>query len=337
MLYKNLKKYIAESVGDDVSTISRLVPRKFDSKIIFFVGNSATNTSEFLSSIMHRMGIRHARYVGAPELECKDRFTQNRKPVYIADITKEYKYIAKLTKRRISAEWMLLLIALRALRNRGDYILIDISCEAYRELIENTSLIPYAAVLCDTLDDKNEECIRITPAGTAEIISLTQKINYDYISSAKSKNGVHLSYSSPNKFRSFKLTKVGMEFFHFKRMYRSVFLNLMNIQFACLALEAARVLFDDPIYPYLFQGILAARPIYDIKICSRSQIIFFQEIGREFLLPVHLTPMDIVYEKDFTGEPPTRPTLYVGSKEFEKKIRHFIHDTGEKLYLKHIQ
>ncbi len=117
MLYKNLKKYLNENTGTDNYTALALIPRKIGSKLIFFVGDRAPNTSAFMSSIMAREGISHTRYINSDIIECKDRYLQNGKQIYISEICHEYQYVAKKTKRSISGDWTLLSVHCGARKN----------------------------------------------------------------------------------------------------------------------------------------------------------------------------------------------------------------------------
>lgn len=322
MLYKNLKKYIAEDHGTDSSLALKFIPRKIDSKIILFVGDRAPNTSAMFSAIMLRRGLLHTRYINSDIIECNFRYLQNGKQIYIREICHEYQYVAKNTKRSISGDWMLFIIALRALKHKEEYMLIDTSYEIYKELINSPKLTPFAVIFCNSSDEKNEELISMTPSGVSEIISLTKKDNYDYISNARNKNGVHVSYSSPNKFDIFRSNMLKTEFFRYSRLYTINSIDTSNVDLACIAIEAASVIFNIP-HPYIYQGLNNARLIYGIKHYPSSPDVFFKIGDGEYRLPIQLDPI-VVYENDFDGKRPTSPTLYIGSDEFYERIKKIL-------------
>lgn len=322
MLYKNLKKYLDENTGTDDHAALGLIPKKIGSKLIFLVGDRAANTSAFLSSIMMRRGIPHTRYINSDIIECKDRYLQNGKQIYIGEICHEYQYVAKKTKRSISGDWMSFIIALRALKRKEEYMLLDLTNDIYESLIKNSSLVPFAVIFCNSSDENNEKLISITPSGVSEMISLSQRDNYDYISNTKNPNGVHLSYSSPNKFIIFHGDTYHTEFFRYDELYTIPSVDTSNIQLACLAIEAASVIFHIP-YPYIYQGLERSKPIYGVKCYHSEPCVFFKIGDGEYKLHPHIKPK-VVYEKDFNGERPKFPTLYIGSNDFYDKIKKLL-------------
>lgn len=319
MLYKNLKLYLCEEHCGDNSAAISLIPRRIDSKVIFFVGDRAPNTSEFLSSILSARNMGHTRYINSDELECMYRYLQNGEHLHTREICYPYQYIAKKSKRSLSPEWMAFTIGTRALRRKEEYMLMDVTPEIYKAMISTSRLIPYAVVLCNSSDEENDLCISITPKEVREIVSLTQRDNFDYISKERNKNGVHLTYASPNKYTFFKGNTDGSDFFYYDELYHINSIDTNNVHLACLAIEAARVILKIP-DPYIEFGLATAEPIYDIKKIYSLPYVYFKIGGGDFKLPLRMR-LDIVHEKDFNGEKPKRSTLYVGSREFYDHIR----------------
>ena len=59
MTYKNLKKHLSNHNFSDDKTFFDLMPKRIKSKILLCVGENATNTATFLSSIMGNVACFH--------------------------------------------------------------------------------------------------------------------------------------------------------------------------------------------------------------------------------------------------------------------------------------
>ncbi len=201
-------------------------------------------------------------------------------------------------------------------------MLLDVTNDIYEVLIKNSSLKPFSVIFCNSSDEDNEKLISITPSGVGKIVSLSQRDNYDYISSAKNPSGVHLSYSSPNKFIVFHGDTYHTEFFRYDELYTIPSVDTSNIELACLAIEAANVIFHIS-YPYIYQGLERSNPIYGVKCHHSEPCVFFKIGSGEYKLHPHIKP-EIVYEKDFRGERPKCPTLYIGSNAFYDEVKKIL-------------
>ena len=72
MTYKNLKKYLSDNINNEIDF--DLIPQGIKSKLIFAVGDGASGTAVFLSSVMNECEISHSRYIHNDGIELKYRF-----------------------------------------------------------------------------------------------------------------------------------------------------------------------------------------------------------------------------------------------------------------------
>ena len=126
MTYKNLKKFIVNNSNDTKNF--DLAVNLAKSKIIFVVGNTASNTADFLSSIMNECKIPYSRYINYDKLELKNRFLKLGAPISIDEICTSADRIIKRYNKSISNKALMLLMALDMLVGE-EYTIIELSVE----------------------------------------------------------------------------------------------------------------------------------------------------------------------------------------------------------------
>lgn len=282
MTYKHLKQFIENNIAVFPTSKASKFKINFNTKIIFIVGEDASNVASFLSSVMSAKGIEHARYINSDRVELKDRFLQNGVSVDTKDITISAGLLLRRTQKLISNDELLCGVALEILK--GEYLLIEVSYQCCKDILENTKIVPHTLILTSIEDEKNEELIDLSPEGAGEIISATSKENPDYISTARNKNGTRISYASPNKI-SAPLSKLleGTRFFYFSDMFYIQSLNLCNVRLAALTIEVARISLSLTNHK-IRAGLKNASLIYDLKLNSLDPITFINVGNKEYEL-----------------------------------------------------
>lgn len=313
MTYKNLKKFLSNNINTE--TKFDLIPKGIKSKLIFVVGDMAKNTASFLSSIMNECKIEHSRYIFDESAEIKYRFIKSGVPVPMDDICQCAEYLIKKSNKSINSDELLLICALELLYG-SEYLILEMSEELYRKIIRYVA--PYALILAIDDDALTQEIIDHAPVGLEEIIALSKKDNFDYISTQKSSAGAKVTYASPNKRTIASSTVFGTDFFHYDYLYKTRALNLNNIPLAHLAIESATVLFSAA-RPLMRIGIYNASLTNDLELYSLSPAILLREGKDDFSL-FHKMKFKTVYENDELSFP-VEDTVFCGNRDFINKIK----------------
>ena len=311
MTYKHLTKFIKENIYESNFDLTALAVK---SKIIFAIGDGASNVCAMLSSIMYECEISHSRYINIDYFDLRDRFLNNNDSISLDKICKNAEKIKKMAKSIISGDDLLFCLSLSLLD--GEYILIEMSEEYYNSLISRINFSPFAILLCSLDDKKNEEFIKITP-NTTHVCALSQKENYDYIRPID-KNGRKTALVSKNKYLVKSTNLLFADFYHFSYLYRLPCIDSNNIFLATLAIESATLLFSKP-RPYIYKGLSNAMLPCELKLISISPIILLKIGDDNFKLPKGLS-CDKITEV-IPSQKPTQNTIFYGNKEYIDKIK----------------
>ena len=311
MTYKHLTKFIKENIYESNFDLTALAVK---SKIIFAIGDGASNVCAMLSSIMYECEIPHSRYINIDYFDLRDRFLNNNDSVSLDKICKNAEKIKKMANSIISGDDLLFCLSLSLLD--GEYILIEMSEEYYKSLIGRIKFSPFAILLCSLDDKKNEELIKITP-NTTHVCALSQKENYDYIRPID-KNGRKTALVSKNKYLVKSTNLLFADFYHFSYLYRLPCIDSNNIFLATLAIESATLLFSAP-RPYIYKGLSNAMLPCELKLISISPIILLKIGDDNFKLPKGLS-CDKITEV-IPSQKPTQNTIFYGNKEYIDKIK----------------
>lgn len=311
MTYKHLTKFIKENIYESNFDLTALAVK---SKIIFAIGDGASNVCAMLSSIMYECEISHSRYINIDYFDLRDRFLNNNDSVSLDKICKNAEKIKKMANSIISGDDLLFCLSLSLLD--GEYILIEMSEEYYKSLISRINFSPFAILLCSLDDKKNEELIKITP-NTTHVCALSQKENYDYIRPID-KNGRKTALVSKNKYLVKSTNLLFADFYHFSYLYRLPCIDSNNIFLATLAIESATLLFSTP-RPYIYKGLSNAMLPCELKLISISPIILLKIGDDNFKLPKGLS-CDKITEV-IPSQKPTQNTIFYGNKEYIDKIK----------------
>ena len=311
MTYKHLTKFIKENIYESNFDLTTLDVK---SKIIFAIGDGASNVCAMLSSVMNACEIPHSRYINMDYLDLRDRFLRDNNSISLDETCKSAEKIKKMANSIISSNDLLFCLSLSLLD--GDYILIEMSEEYYKSLIGRINFSPFAILLCSLDDKKNEELIPITPS-TTHICSLSQKENYDYIRPAD-ENGRRLALVSKNKYLVKSTNLLFADFYHFSYLYRLACIDSNNILLATLTIESAALLFGAP-RPYIYKGLSNAVLPCDIKLVSILPIILLKIGDDNFKLPKGLFCDKIT--EIIPSQKPTKNTIFYGSKDYIDKIK----------------
>ncbi len=315
MTYKHLKKFLADNTRTENIMAFDLIPNGIRSKAIFIVGESTGNTGAFLSSIMSECNISHSRYINSEGLDLKNRFINLNSVIDINKLCESAKYTIKKCKKLISNDTLLFILSLDLL-DGSEYIIIEISEMLYSDVIE--IFTPNAIIFALNDDKKAEKYIQNAPLGVAEIITLSQNENKDYISNSKNANGARISYASQNKITPFRANLLGTEFYHFNYLYHIPTIDQRAIPHAHLAIEAAAALFA-PSKPLIYKGLENARPTDDFEIYSISPNVLLWKGEQNFEL-YHKMKYKIVTNKDEFATP-TENTVFCGDTAFIAEIK----------------
>ena len=268
MTYRSLKTFIKNNIQPNNTKIFDLMPSGIKSKIIFVVGKHASNSAAYLSSIMSACEIGHSHFIDNENLDINKRFLQNSTPISTEELCENAEKILKATKKVLSNKDLLLSIALSFCES--EYTIIEMS-EAYYAEIKDI-ITPFAIILAFFDDEKAQDIIDSAPIGTKEIIALSQKDDFDYISSKCNKNGTRITFASANKITVSATDLLGTSFYHYSYLYRISSLDLNNVSLAHLAIESVNILFSAP-RPYIYRGLESARPPFDLELYSLSPSI----------------------------------------------------------------
>lgn len=315
MSYRALKKFINANIQPNNIEIFDLIPKDIKSKIVFVVGKYAGNAAAYLSSIMSACGVSHLHYKDIKDLEINRRFSLNGLSVSLDAICDSAENILSKSKRRLSNRDLFLLLSLSF--DIVDYICIEVDEDYYNHIKYNIS--HFALIIADNNDEKASALINSTPNGTAEIISLSKKNNYDYISNKRAKNGARITLASPNKITYANANLLGTEFYHFDYLYHISALDLNNISSAYLAIEAAQVLIGAP-RPYIYKGLENAKIPHDLELYSLSPAILLRRGKNDFKLHHRLKFKTVTEDDEF--ETPTQNTVFCGSEDYIETIKH---------------
>lgn len=279
MTYRSFKNFINHNTNNHNEKIFDLISNDIKSKIILIVGNRASNVGEFLSSIMCTCDIEHTRYVNADKIPVNKRFLIGQNQIDQEIICNNAESILKSSKKTLSNDDLLFSLAISL--GSKEYALIEM-CEDYYIKIAH-KISPFALVLCIDNDKRAEFIIDNAPQGIKEIISLSQKDNFDYISNKINDNGARITLASANKITIADANLLGTSFYHYSYLYHISALDLNNVSLAHLAIESASVLFSAP-RPYIYKGLENARPIFDFELYSISPTVLIWKGEDEFVL-----------------------------------------------------
>lgn len=314
MTYRSLKTFINRNKQPNNTRIFDLIPKNIKSKIIFVVGEDANNTAEYLSSIMSAYEIAHLRYTNNKNIDINKRFLQNSTQISLDLLCENAENILKACKKTLSNEDLLFCIALSFASSA--YSIIEISEQYYNYIKDYYS--PFALILTIKDDEKVDKIIDSAPKGVREIIYLSKKDNFDYVSNKYNPNGARITIASKNKIIISNSSLLGTSFYHYDYLYHVSTLNLNNISLAHLSIESARVLFSAP-RPYIYSGLENAKPPHDLTVYSLSPTIILHNSESEFQLH-HRLKFNVLNEND-EFEIPTENTIFSGSADFLEGIK----------------
>ena len=310
MTYRSLKSFINKNTQEHNSKIFDLMPHGIKSKIIFVVGNGASNTAALLTSIMSACEIKYFHYLN-DNIYINKKFLQNGLTIPMELLCDNAEAILKATKKAISNEDLFFNLALSFCNN--EYAIIEISEEYYSKIKDNIS--PYAIIFTN---EDSASLIENAHKDVKEIISLSYDDDFDYISTKTNKNGTRITLASPNKITISNSDLFGTSFYHYSYLYHISALDLNNASLAHLAIESASVLFSTP-RPYIYKGLENAKVPHDFILYSLSPTVLLYEGENNFKLH-HRLKFKTVTENDIF-EIPTKNTIFCGSKEYLEQIK----------------
>ncbi len=313
MTYRSLKTFLKNNTQPNNTNIFDLIQLSIKSKIILVVGDGANNTSAYLSSIMASCEIEHFHYK-SDNIDINKRFWIRNKQIDMDTLCKNAELILKTTKKVLSNDDLLFSLALSFCDS--EYAIIEIGEEYYNHIKD--IFVPFALILAIFNDEKINSMIASAPKGITEIISLSEKENFDYISRKCNQNGTRITYASPNKIVVSIADFLGTSFYHYDYLYHTSALDLNNIPLAHLAIEAATVMFSAP-RPYIYKGLETARIPHDLILYSLSPTILLHEGKNNFKLHHRLKFKTVTEDNEF--EMPTENTIFCGSKEYIEIIK----------------
>ena len=307
MTYRTLKRFIKDNTQPNNKAIFDLISPEIKSKIIFVIGEGASNTIAYLSSIMRECDISHLHYANG-------RLFKNCDPISTELLCEKAEALLKATKRSLSNEDLFFSLALSF--SDCDYSVIEMSEEYYNHIKD--CIIPFAIVLAIKDDLNVKEIIYGAPSGTKEIISLSQKEDFNYISSKTNGHGARISLASPNKITVSSGDMFGIDFYHYNYLYHISALDMNNISLAHLSIEAASIIFGAP-RPYIYRGLEKTKVPYDLVLYSLSPTILLYEGKADFKLHRKLKFKTVKENDKF--EYPKENTIFCGSGEYIEQIK----------------
>ncbi len=81
MTYRSLKQFINKNTQKHNDKIFDLIPLSIKSKIILVIGDGATNTASYLSSVILSCGISYCHYTNNENIDVNKRFLHNGKQI----------------------------------------------------------------------------------------------------------------------------------------------------------------------------------------------------------------------------------------------------------------
>lgn len=314
MTYRALKKFIKENTQSNNKAVFDLISLDIKSKIMFVVGDNASNTATFLTSIMNECEISYSHYINNKDIDINKRFWLGSAPISIELLCENAETILKSAKKMLSSDDLFFSLALSL--SDCEYSIIEMSEQYYNHVKDWIS--PYAIIIAIKDDIKAKRIIENAPKNTKEIISLSQKDDFDYISSKTNKNGARITLASPNKITVSSADLLGISFYHYSYLYHISALDLNNVSLAHLSIETANVLLNAP-RPYIYKGLETAKMPCDLVLYSLSPAILLREGKNNFKLH-HRLKFQTVNEND-KFEYPTQNTIFCGSKEYIEQIK----------------
>lgn len=311
MTYKNLVNFIKENTH---KAAFDLTFPKVKSKVIFTIGEGASNVSAMLSSVMSACEIPHSRYINIDYFKLRDRFIRHENPILIDELCKAAEKIKRKAKSNISSDDLLFTIALSLLD--GEYIIIEMSEDFYKSVINRIDFEPFAILLCSLDDEKNADLIKTLPCKT-HFCALSQKENYDYIRHAD-ENGRKMAFVSQNKYFVKSSNLLFADFYHFSYLYRLHTIDQSNIILAILVIESAALLLGAP-RAYIYKGLSSAILPDDLNLNSLEPIVLLRIGDDNFNLPKGL-----ICEKITDIIPSHRPssnTVFYGNIEYIIQVK----------------
>lgn len=309
MTYRTLKTFINKNTQPHNDKIFDLIPENIKSKIIFVIGNGSSNTAAYLSSIMSACEISHVHYLNDIGIEIYKKLLKNGAPFETDLLCKNAERIINNNKKALSNDDLFFALSLSL--DECEYTLIEMSEEYYYFIKDKFS--PHALILTSSND-----LLECAPIDTQEIITLSKEENFDYISNQYNQNGARITFASPNKITLSSANLLGTCFYHYDYLYHISSIDLNNVAFAHLSIEAARIIFNAP-RPYIYQGIETARLTCDLELYSLSPVIILREGKNDFKL--HHALNFKVLTNDDKFEIPTDNTIFCGDKEYIQAIK----------------
>ena len=279
MTYRSFKAFINKNTQQHNKDIFDLLSFDIKSKIILIVGTRASNVASYLSSIISACEMDYSHYINTDKIALDKRFLKSNAIINQDILCENAEKILKATSKSISNDDLLFLLSFSVCDS--EYLLVEASEEYYAQIKDKIS--PFALILAINDDQKVEYLIENTKDGIKEIISLSQKDNFDYISNKYNKNGARITFASKNKITVSNVSLLGTSFYHYSYLYHISALDLNNIQLAHLAIESASVLFGTP-RPYIYKGLENARPIFEFELYSLSPTVLLWKSEDEYTI-----------------------------------------------------
>ena len=314
MTYRALKIFINGNTQPNNKKIFDLISTDIKSKIILVVGDRASNTASFLTSIMNACGLSYVHYTNNKDLTPFKRFFNNTHPISMDMICEKAEEILKATKRTLSNNDLFFSLALHL--SNDEYTVIEMDEDYYYHTKDHFS--PFALILTLDNDTKIQSIINDAPSETKEIISLSNQDDFDYISTKTNKNGARITFASPNKIIVSNAALLSTSFYHYSYLYHISALDLNNVSVAHLAIESASIVFNAP-RPYIYKGLDSAKLPHDLTLYSLSPTILLREGKNDFKLH-HRLKFKIV-DKNIDFSIPAENTVFCGDKEYINNIK----------------
>ena len=291
-----------------------MISKDIKSKIILVIGDGATNAASYLSSVMLSCGISYFHYTNNENIDVNKRFLYNGIPILQEALCENAENIIKSSKKLLSNDD--LFFALTVSISNEEYAIIEMSEDYYCHTKNYFS--PFALILAIKNDEIANKIIENAPCGIKEIISLSQKDDFDYISTQTNQNGTRITLASPNKITVSGADLFGTSFYHYSYLYHISSLNLNNVSLAHLTIESASVILNTP-RPYIYKGLEAARIPHDLTLYSLSPTILLYEGINDFKLHHKLKFVTVTENDEFVY--PKENTLFCGNKEYIEQIK----------------
>ena len=198
----------------------------------------------------------------------------------------------------------------------SEYLIFETSEEYYAKIKDKISA--FALILAIDDDKKAESIIENAHPKVKEIINLSQKDDFDYISNKTNSNGARITYVSKNKITVANSDLFGTSFYHYSYLYHISALDLNNIPLAHLSIEAASVIFNSP-RPYIYKGLEKAKIPHDLILYSLSPTILLCENDN---FKLHHKLKFKIFTQDSEFEIPKDNTIFCGDKKYIESIKN---------------